>query len=139
MGGKGSGSLPDNPNWGGGRSKRSAVSVAGSGMPEMPDNLPPLVQDEWHRLVEVTSGVTFSQDSSVLADLAWATVLMRKCELELRDNWLDPQLHKQWLDLGRRKLALQLQLGLTPRSRQVLVVPDNDQEEVDPLEALRNS
>lgn len=138
MGGKGSGSFPDNPNHRGGREKKSAVSVVGTGLPEKPDDLPPGVEKEWYRLVELTQGVTFSQDSDILGDLAWMCWQHNKYRLLIRDDPTNSELLKDANSIQRQKTILYGQLGLTAKARGLLLVPSNEAEEEDELERVRN-
>lgn len=137
MGGPGSGSFPDNPNHGGGRSKKAAVNVCGTGVPVRPDGMPDEVASIWQRVFDLTAGVAFEQDSdsvAELADLLWRQSEHRKA---LRDRPLDIDLNKQSLAIGRAVNTLLFQFGLTPRSRQVLLVPKEESQELDPFDQLK--
>lgn len=135
MGGIGSGSLPGT-NQGGGRSKTAAVAVCGSGVPIRPDDMPSEVAEIWQRVFDLTTGVAFEQDSDAVAETAWLIWRQVKFREALAERPLDTELNKQSLSIGRALNALLVQFGLTPRSRQVLVVPKVEVE-VDPLDALR--
>lgn len=137
MGGPGSGSFPDNPNQRGGRTKKAAVQVCGTGVPIKPDGMPSDIAVIWDRVFDLLSGVAFEQDSDAvaeLADLLWRQGEYRKA---LRERPLDIDLNKQSLAIGRAVNTLLVQFGLTPRSRQVLLVPKVEVAEVDPFDALR--
>lgn len=137
MGGPGSGSQPDSPTHRGGRTKKSAVAVCGNGVPLKPDDMPTEVAAIWDRVFDLLSGVAFEQDSDAveeLADLLWRQSEHRKA---LRERPLDIDLNKQSLAIGRAVNTLLFQFGLTPRSRQVLLVPKEEAKEVDPFDALQ--
>lgn len=136
MGGRGSGSLPDEGSeHRGGRKKKAALAVVGSGLPVKPRGLDRETEEEWDWLVEVLSGVVFSQDSSLLLEMAQRGVIQRRLwELriaDLKDDNVDLQLNRNTM----RLTTMWSQCGMTPRSRQILLVP-TDEEERDELEQL---
>jgi phage terminase small subunit len=137
MGGRGSGSFPDNPNQRGGRSKKSAIQVVGIGTPELPEWLPADAFPFWQDIVSKTVGVAFSQDSDAVAELA--SLIWRQSEF-LKRLAADPT-NDDWnrisLAIGRQARPLQTALGLTPHARQILVVPVDEPAELDPLEQLQ--
>ena len=128
MGGVGSRSYSDNLDRGG-RPKKSAVAVCGTGIPEMPDGLPADVQQAWQRIAEMTSGVTFSQDSMAITEAARLAVWKDKLSQCVETNPADLVLGKMALSVGRQLLVVMAKLGLTPRDRQSLVVPRKDEPE----------
>jgi hypothetical protein len=129
MGGRGSGSFPDDgSSHRGGRSKKAAVAVTGGGEPVMPPNLPREVAFYWDRFAEVVSGVAFSQDSEAMAEAAWLMWRQQKFHEALFFNPLDEDLNRLSLAVGRSLSALLTQFGMTPRSRQILLVPREEQE-----------
>lgn len=140
MGGPGSGQYPGNSteNMRGGRPKKAAVSVCGTGVPVMPKTLPDSVAREWTRIEEMTRGVAFEQDSDAVTELAWLTWLQEEKRTALLLRPLDGETNRQYLAIGRSLRELWGQFGLTPRSRQVLLVPKEDQPELDPLEQLQS-
>ena len=133
MGGPGSGRPHENRK----RRKTSAIAVCGTGSPVMPDNLPSEVSAYWHRIAELTAGVAFSQDSDAVTEAAWLTWRQQVYRKALAERPLDVDLNKQSLAIGRALSALWSQLGLTPRSRQVLLVAKDETEEPDPLDQLQ--
>tara|TARA_R110000868_G_scaffold10752_4_gene52191 strand:- start:73 stop:498 length:426 start_codon:yes stop_codon:yes gene_type:complete len=137
MGGPGSGSFPDNPNHRGGRSKKAAVQVCGTGVPIKPDDMLHEVSEIWNRVYDLVAGVAFEQDSDAVAELAWLLWRQGKLREALYVRPLDIDLNKQSLAIGRSLNTLLFQFGLTPRSRQVLLVPKEEAKEVDPFDALK--
>lgn len=136
MGGKGSGALPgDTSNHGGGRQKRAAVGVVGVGVPIKPEDLPYDVGDCWDRIAETVSGVAFSQDSDAITEAAWLVWQLGEVNNELHDQPLNTELTKSALALKRTLSAFWTQFGMTPRSRQVLLV-QKDEEELDEYEQM---
>ena len=136
MGGRGSGSSPDIGNWRGGRAKKTAIQVVGTGSPDMPDDLPSEVRAHWLRLTEMTSGVSFSQDSDAVAELAWLMWMQDRYRVAIKETPLDADLVRISLHIGRSVRELLVHFGLTPCSRQVLLVAKEEREELDPLDAL---
>lgn len=134
MGGPGSGSAPNN-SFGAGRKKKMAVAVVGTGKPMMPDGLPDAVQQEWHRLVGLTAGVTFEQDSDALLEAARLVVRQRQLAELLDANPGDLDTQRVSLAVGRALLIVLAKLGMTPRDRQVLLVP-RDESSSDPIQDL---
>lgn len=134
MGGLGSGRVSPSGGMGRDRRRKSASLVCGSGTPEMPPDLPPAVGAVWERLVEMTAGVAFAQDSEALAELAWLTWRQSRFRDALATEPLDENLNRTSLALGRAMLALLTQFGLSPRSRQILLVPAVEPEERDELD-----
>ena len=126
MGGPGSGSLPGNDWSRPGRKKRSAVAVAGTGTPQKPEGLPDAVSAAWDRLCELTAGVTFSQDSSAILMAARLIVRQDAIAEKLDLAPADIGLNRTSLAIGRALLILLGKLGLTPRDRQVLIVPRDE-------------
>lgn len=139
MGGPGSGSFPDDGSTHrGGRQKKSAVAVIGSGSPDKPDDLPADVSRCWDRLAEVVSGVAFSQDSEAITEAAWLLARQQKFRNALEKDPLDEELNRLSLAVGRAMSAIFTQFGMTPRSRQILLVPRED-EEVDEFEEFNRA
>ncbi len=139
MGGIGSGQYQGNSNWRGGKSKKTAVQVAGSGTPQMPEDLDKEARVHWHRIVELTQGVAFEQDSNAIAELARLCARQDAFNTALEKDPLNESLNRTSLAIGRAMHSLRLQFGLTPRSRQILVVPVDESEEPDELEILQRS
>lgn len=136
MGGLGSGSFPDDGGTHrGGRQKKSAVAVAGSGVPCRPDDMPAEVIPHWDRLDDLLSGVAYSQDSDAMAEAAYLLWRQQKFREALQEQPLDEDLNRLSLAVGRSLSALLTQFGLTPRSRQLLLVP-REPEEKDEFEKL---
>jgi phage terminase small subunit len=136
MGGPGSRSFPDSPNHRGGRSKRASV-FAGSGEPEMPADLPDEIQDVWYRITHQLRGVVTSQDSysvGALARLQWQYNRLWK-RLQVKPS--DEKAAAMSLRVGRALIAMWGQFGMTPKARTLLMIPDNDEADVDPLDEFR--
>lgn len=136
MGGRGSGSFADDGSThGGGRGKRAAVAVAGSGEPICPDGLPDVVEKHWQAIADVLSGVAKSQDSDAITSLAWLS--WQQCEFrrKLLVSPLDETSTRLSLAVGRSLLVLWSQFGMTPRSRQLLLTPVGG-DEVDDFEEM---
>lgn len=135
MGGPGSGWGADDPASRAGRKKRSAVSVCGSGVPEKPKGISPEMSAHWDRVAELTSGSAFSQDSLAMEEIAEMLTIRDKLAAVIRLNPADLDTVRTRLAVGRQLGALFSKFGLTPRDRQVLLVPRED-EEKDDLEQL---
>lgn len=131
MGSKGSGRGPGND----GCKKQSAVSVAGRGVPIKSEGMPFDVGDCWDEIVPQLAGVAFEQDSDAVEEMAWLTWQKRCYREALMTSPLDDELTRLNLAVGRSLSALWSQFGLTPRSRQILVVPD-ETEELDEFEQM---
>ena len=132
MGAKGSGGTMESR----GRKVKTAIAVVGSGVPEMPLGMTESVKPFWRRVVDVTAGVAFEQDSETLGELAqllWRQSQFVEC---LEGDPLNDDMNRISLAIGRAILVLCSQFGLTPRSRQILLVPKEDVEEEDELEKL---
>jgi hypothetical protein len=142
MGGRGSGSLPDDGSvHRGGRAKKSAVAVSGSGLPVKPPGMSRRSSDLWDRLNDLLAGVAFEQDSHALWRIA---VLMERQEQldELTDDLMQGEDIEGIDKAVRIGLAVERSLdtkcgkfGMTPRERQILLVP-KEEEERDELEQL---
>lgn len=138
MGGRGSGSFPDDGSTHrGGRQKKAAVAVVGSGSPVRPD-LPEAVLKHWDRLAEIVQGVAYEQDSEAMQEAAWLLWRQQKFHEALYALPLDEELNRLSLAVGRSLSALLTQFGMTPRSRQILLVP-KEAEEKDELEELQDA
>lgn len=137
MGGPGSGTFPDDVTRRGGRSKKAAVQVCGTGVPIKPDDMPDEVSEIWRRVYDLTAGVAFEQDSDAVAELSWLLWRQDKFRAALTERPLDIDLNKQSFAVSRAMNTLLFQFGLTPRSRQVLLVPKEEAKEVDPFDALQ--
>ncbi len=136
MGGSGSGSFPeDGSTHRGGRQKRSAVAVVGVGLPEKPENMPADVSKCWDRIAEVVAGVAFSQDGEAITEAAWLLSRQEKFRKALDSNPFDEELNRLSLAVGRSLSAIFTQFGMTPRSRQMLLVP-REEKEVDEFEQM---
>ncbi len=136
MGGFGSGSFPDDGSTHrGGRKKKSAVAVIGSGKPEKP-KLPKDVGLCWDRIAETVEGVAFSQDTEAITEAAWLLWRQQEFRKALKKTPLDEELNRLSLAVGRSLSALLAQFGLTPRSRQILLVPREEPEEKDEFEKM---
>jgi len=133
MGGPGSRSYAEHA---GGRTKTAAIAVTGSGVPQRPDNFTEAESKAWDWLVETTRGVTFEQDSVAIAECARLIVRQDAFHEALRTKPTDETLNRLSLSVGRSLSAAFTQLGLTPRSRQLLIVPRADKSEQDELERL---
>ncbi len=134
MGGRGSGSFSEDTHRGG-RQKKSAVAVSGSGTPTPPKDLPESVRGHWWRFAEAVQGVAFEQDSEAITEAAYLMWRQQKFREALQDRPLDEDLNRLSLAVGRSLSAIMSQFGLTPRSRQILLVP-KEEEEKDELEKL---
>jgi hypothetical protein len=135
MGGFGSGSFPDDGSTHrGGRKKRAAVAVAGSGKPDRP-KLPKEVGLCWDRIAETVEGIAFAQDSEAITEAAWLLWRQQEFRKALKKTPLDEELNRLSLAVGRSLSALFSQFGLTPRSRQILLVP-REEEEKDEFEKM---
>jgi hypothetical protein len=97
--------------------------------------------DIWDHLAELLSGVAYEQDSHALWRIA---VLMER--QEQLDELVEDMLHGEDIDgidkATRMSLAVERSLdtkcgkfGMTPRERQILLVP-KEEEELDDLEHL---
>jgi hypothetical protein len=129
VGGRGSGSFPDDGSTHrGGRQKKAAVAVVGSGTPCRPDGMSEEIVPYWNRLEERLSGVAFEQDSDAMAELATLSWRQQKFHEALQATPLDEELNRLSLAVGRALSALWTQFGQTPRSRQLLLVPREEQE-----------
>jgi len=135
MGGKGSGSLPDDVLGRGGRAKKAAIAVPGKGVPIKSEHLPFDVADCWDEIVPQLEGVAFEQDSDAIEEMAWLTWQQRQYRQALLMQPLDEDLTRLNLAVGRSLSALRTQFGLTPRSRQLLLVP-KEEEELDEFEQM---
>lgn len=136
MGGRGSGSFPDDGSaHRGGRKKRAAVAVAGSGYPVRPAELPEEVALCWDRLAETVTGVAYSQDSEAMTECAWLMWRQAKFHEQLLIRPCDEELNRLSLAVGRSLSSLLTQFGMTPRSRQILLVP-KEPEEKDEFEKM---
>lgn len=139
MGGRGSGSYSDGA-YRGGRRPKTAINVCGTGVPAMPSGLSADVQKCFQELVELTSGVTFQQDSRIVLEGARLMARQDKFAVALETDPTNDDLNRLSLAIGRQLAAVLGKLGLTPRDRQILLIPRNDDEaEDDPLEVLRRS
>lgn len=128
MGGRGSGSFPDDGSTHrGGRKKRSAVAVAGTGVPEKPADMPADVSACWDRLAETVQGVAFSQDTEAITEAAYLLARQERFRAALQDTPLDDELNRLSLAVGRALSTMLGQFGLTPRSRQILLVPREEE------------
>lgn len=135
MGGRGSGSFPDDgSSHRGGRKKRAAIAVAGSGYPVRPE-LPDGVAACWDRLADTVTGVAFSQDSEAMTEAAWLMWRQQQFHAALLSDPLNDDLNRVSLAVGRSLSALLTQFGMTPRSRQILLVP-KEPEEKDEFEKM---
>lgn len=136
MGGKGSGAQPgQNSNHRGGMPKKAAVAVVGSGVPILPENFTDEEFSNWEFIVELTGGVACSQDSLALCELAQLMELQVELRQERRDGNKDPEIVRLIHANGRAMQWIWTQFGLTPRSRQVLLVP-KEEEELDEFEQM---
>jgi hypothetical protein len=135
MGGPGSGWGADEPASRAGRKKRNAVSVCGSGEPIKPSGISPDVSAAWDRVVEVTEGTTFSQDSLAIEEMADLLAMRDTLRNQIKANPADLDIVRTRLAVGRGLTAMFAKFGLTPRDRQVLLVPREDDEK-DDLEQL---
>lgn len=135
MGGAGSGWGPDEPKSRAGRKKRSAISVCGSGVPERPSGMSKEKTVYWDRIVELTSGTSFSQDSLAIEEMADLLVMRDSLRAAIASDPTDMDAYRTRLAVGRQLLPLFGRFGFTPRDRQVLLVPAMD-EEKDELESL---
>jgi phage terminase small subunit len=136
MGGPGSGSFPDDgSSHRGGRKKRAAVAVVGTGNPEKPDGLPDGVGDCWDRIAETVQGVAFSQDSEAITEAAWLLWRQEQFREKLHEDPTSDELNRVSLAIGRALATMLTQFGMTPRSRQILLVP-KEPEEKDEFEKM---
>lgn len=136
MGGPGSGSFPDDGSaHRGGRRKRAAVAVSGSGHPVRPADLPAEVAECWDRLAETVEGVAYAQDSEAITEAAWLLWRQERFREALETDPLNETLNRLSLAVGRSLSVLLGQFGMTPRSRQILLVP-KEPEEKDEFEKM---
>ena len=135
MGGPGSGWGADEPASRAGRKKRSAVAVCGSGVPEKPKDISPEMSAHWDRVSELVSGSAFSQDSLAMEEIAEMLTIRDRLSGVVSANPSDLDAIRTRLAVGRQLGALFSKFGLTPRDRQVLLVPRED-DEADDLEKL---
>ncbi len=141
MGGPGSGSLPnyDPMTPRPGRKPRTALAspVCGSGVPTRPDSLTGETAAAFDELAALTAGVAFSQDSQLIELAASLLTRSRALQRRLADKPDDIDLNRVALAVERQLLVALGKLGLTPRDRQVLVVPKMESNEPkDPLATL---
>jgi len=130
MGGPGSRSYSSDPaNRGQGRKPNMALSVRGTGVPEMPEGLPIEVRAVWRQLVEMTSGVTFSQDSIAILETARLILRQEAFHLALASDPTNSKLSNDSLSVGRQLMKMLEKLGLTPRDRQSLVVAREEEHQ----------
>lgn len=128
MGGIGSGSQPDwKPKPG--RRKRQAVAVSGTGEPMKPDGLSAEGSKVWQSLVEALKGTAFMQDSIAMEAAVSLVVRHRAMNRELDKDPTNVQLNRISLAVGRQLAAVLAKFGMTPRDRQVLLVPKADDDE----------
>ncbi len=137
MGGNGSGS-PSDERRRGGRSKQATVT-AGTGAPEKLKGMPLAIDNEFDRIAAMLEGVAFFQDSDAIAAMAYLSLEAQELREELRDLMKGSEEYEK---LKRIELAnlralkdMWAQFGLTPRSRQILLVP-KEEEELDELEQM---
>lgn len=131
MGGAGSGRVNESR----GRKPKAAVNVVGCGIPCPAQKLADDVQAAFDRLAELTSGTSFSQDSVALELAARLMIRSAKLDDAITAEPDDAELHRLSLSIGRQLITLLAKFGLTPRDRQVLLVPRDDEEQ-DDLERL---
>lgn len=130
MGGAGSRSYASDPaNRGQGRKPKAAIGVCGTGIPEMPNGLSKDVKAAWNQLIELTSGVTFSQDSIAILEAARLMARQEWFAVALEEDPLNDDLNRLSLAVGRQLNMILGQLGLTPRARQSLLIPKKDEPE----------
>jgi len=136
MGGRGSGSFPDDGSTHrGGRSKKAAVVVTGNGVPVCPSDLSESVKQYWWQVADQVQGVAFEQDSDAITEMAWLMYRQNEYRQGFLANPTDEVANRTSLAIGRAIKDLWVQFGMTPRSRQVLLVPREDDEQ-DDLEQL---
>lgn len=150
MGGRGSGSLPDDiGSHRGGRSKKSALAVTGSGAPVMPRALSADAAYHWELLTERLSGVVFEQDSHILGRMAiWMSQLTRlDGDLAVLQDGVSSEddgdgdgeaverLIRTMLAIERNLDTKCAKFGMTPRDRQLLLMP-KEEEELDAFEQM---
>lgn len=136
MGGPGSGRQPED-SLSGGRKKRTAMAVCGTGLPDRPEGVSDAVLLAWDELNGLVAGVAFSQDSVILVEAAQLLARQRAFHAALEKYPTDIDLNRVSLAIGRQLHAVLGKLGLTPRDRQVLLVPRPDEGPKDPLALLR--
>lgn len=151
MGGKGSGALPgQNSNHRGGQQKKAAVAVVGSGSPVMPTKLSQHAVEYWEVLVERLSGIVFEQDSHVLGRMAVWMAQLERLDGDLAvlqdgvssdddgdgDGEAVESLIRTMLAIERNLDTKCAKFGMTPRDRQLLLVPKEEDEELDDFEQL---
>jgi hypothetical protein len=117
------------------------MAVAGCGVPVMPDGLRDDAIEQWEIMAALLSGVAFEQDSFVLGRIAvW---IARLAQLDAAVNALDCLVDAEECDkLLRLMLAVERNIdnkcakfGLTPRDRQLLLIP-KPVEELDEFEQM---
>lgn len=136
MGGPGSGSFPDDGSTHRvGRKKRAAVAVAGSGIPVRPAGLSDEEAACWDEIAESVQGVAYSQDSQAMKQMAIWTCRLDTLNEALRGDPLNVDLMKMANTALIRLSALWSRFGMDPRSRQILLVP-KEEEEKDEFERM---
>jgi hypothetical protein len=90
----------------------------------------------WERLIDLTAGLTFEQDSMAIEECARLWVRQQAIHHALDVNPLDIELAKLALSNGRQLMLLWNKLGLTPRDRQSLLRPNDVEEPKDEFETL---
>jgi len=95
----------------------------------MPEGLPIEVRAVWRQLVEMTSGVTFSQDSIAILETARLILRQEAFHLALASDPTNSKLSNDSLSVGRQLMKMLEKLGLTPRDRQSLVVAREEEHQ----------
>jgi hypothetical protein len=95
----------------------------------MPKSVSKEVKAAWDKIVELTSGVTFSQDSIAILEAARLMARQEWFAVALEEDPLNDDLNRLSLAVGRQLNMILGQLGLTPRARQSLLIPKKDEPE----------
>lgn len=132
MGGRGSGRVPEGSKGlpsGQGRKKTTAVAVVGSGEPVMPRDMPDRVQECWFRLIDATAGIAHEQDTEMLVEASYLLYQREQLRNEICYDPTNIDLTKLNLTIGRSLFVILSHFGLTPRSRQLLLIPKQEEEQ----------
>lgn len=140
MGGPGSGQYAGNSNWGGGKKKKAKFAV-GAGSPLMPDwmNNKPEIMRVWFRLESALKIPLTEKDSDSFGQLSLLTWQLAKFNERLVEDPTGIELNKAAQAHLRSVVVLWGKFGLTPKDAQSVMIQQEKQEEIDPLEELRGS
>jgi hypothetical protein len=112
--------------------------VRGTGIPDMPKGLSKEVQEKWRYVCDLTTGVTFSQDSAAILEAARLMVRQDSINEELDTNpETNIELARLSLAVSRQLMTVLGKLGLTPRDRQMIQVPVKAEAKKSRLQEIR--